>query len=316
VVYIKEELKFTRYTESSKYWEERQRHNELVINRDTDVTVKRMFKTYKKTEEEINNDINKFLIKITNNEGKLDSILANQFLSPEELRDYKKLINGLIKEYRATKNPRALADITRILNNFNLSRLAALDNILSCRLGILANFEENQIYDHLTKSYEKNYRQVYTDLKKFGVKQSYFAVGINENIVRRAVNQNWSGDYFSTDIWRNKGRLVGSINKTIREGLTTGKSTQRMARELRYRTDNIYFNANRLIRTETNYILNESTRQSYLDFGVEKYEFLAEIDSRTSKACFDLDKAGKIYELKDAKIGTNYPPIHPFAGRQ
>jgi SPP1 gp7 family putative phage head morphogenesis protein len=271
-----------------------------------------MFKTYKKTEEEINNDINKFLIKISNNEGKLDNLLANQFLSPEELRDYKKLINGLIKEYRATKNPNALADITRILNNFNLSRLTALDNILSCRLGMLADFEENSVRDHLTKSYEKNYRQVYTDLKYVGVNQSYFAVGLNENIVRRAVNQNWSGDYFSTDIWRNKGRLVGSINKTIREGLTTGKSTQRMARELRYRTDNIYFNANRLIRTETNYILNESTRQSYLDFGVEKYQYLAEIDSKTSKVCKDLHEAGEEILLSDAKIGTNYPPMHPF----
>jgi SPP1 gp7 family putative phage head morphogenesis protein len=42
---------------------------------------------------------------------------------------------------------------------------------------------------------------------------------------------------------------------------------------------------------------------------VEKYEFLAAIDSRTSKLCRDKD--GKVFKLKDSKVGVNFPPLHP-----
>ena len=42
---------------------------------------------------------------------------------------------------------------------------------------------------------------------------------------------------------------------------------------------------------------------------VEKYEFLAAIDSRTSPQCREHN--GATYLLKDAKVGTNYPPLHP-----
>ncbi len=70
------------------------------------------------------------------------------------------------------------------------------------------------------------------------------------------------------------------------------------------------YRAQRLIRTETNFILNQATKDMYEEAEVEEYEFLGTLDSRTCEHCGGLD--GKHYPVKDEKPGVNYPPLHPF----
>lgn len=48
---------------------------------------------------------------------------------------------------------------------------------------------------------------------------------------------------------------------------------------------------------------------SYKDCEIENYEFMATLDNKTSVVCRELD--GKIFPVKDAVPGKNYPPMHP-----
>lgn len=48
--------------------------------------------------------------------------------------------------------------------------------------------------------------------------------------------------------------------------------------------------------------------ESYKEADIEKYVFLATLDSKTCPICGNLD--GKIFCVKDAKIGLNLPPMH------
>ncbi len=48
--------------------------------------------------------------------------------------------------------------------------------------------------------------------------------------------------------------------------------------------------------------------QCFLSDGVEKYQILAILDSKTCGICGDLD--GKIFQTNDAIIGLNFPPFH------
>lgn len=70
-----------------------------------------------------------------------------------------------------------------------------------------------------------------------------------------------------------------------------------------------YRNAIRLARTETNFTANQAMIKTYKRAKVEKYQILATLDSRTSEICQDMD--GYIGELKNARVGENYPPFHP-----
>ena len=66
----------------------------------------------------------------------------------------------------------------------------------------------------------------------------------------------------------------------------------------------------RLVRTESNYCTNQAELRGYAAAGIEKYEYSALEDNRTSDICKALD--GKVFDIKDAVVGVNYPPMHPF----
>lgn len=82
-----------------------------------------------------------------------------------------------------------------------------------------------------------------------------------------------------------------------------------MSKDLMNRCDVLYYQAARLVRTETNYVMNQGHLNGYKDAGIKEYKFLAFIDNRTSPQCKELD--GQIINANDATVGTNLPPLHP-----
>lgn len=68
--------------------------------------------------------------------------------------------------------------------------------------------------------------------------------------------------------------------------------------------------ARRIVRTESAYVANAAQKSAYSEAGIDRYRFVATLDSRTCECCGALD--GKVFELAKAKPGTNYPPMHPF----
>lgn len=68
--------------------------------------------------------------------------------------------------------------------------------------------------------------------------------------------------------------------------------------------------ARRLVRTESAYVANAAQMHAYSEAGIERYRFVATLDSRTCECCAALD--GKVFDRAKAKPGTNYPPMHPF----
>lgn len=70
------------------------------------------------------------------------------------------------------------------------------------------------------------------------------------------------------------------------------------------------FCARRIVRTESAYVANAAQAKAYGEAGIERYRFVATLDSRTCECCAALD--GRVFELANAKPGTKYPPMHPF----
>ncbi len=64
-----------------------------------------------------------------------------------------------------------------------------------------------------------------------------------------------------------------------------------------------------MIRTETNYFNSQSEQIAAEDDGLDRYEFNATLDGKTTRVC--LEHAGQIYYWKDAVVGKNLPPMLP-----
>ena len=72
------------------------------------------------------------------------------------------------------------------------------------------------------------------------------------------------------------------------------------------------YKARRVIRTESNYCINQSELKGMKDAGFDEYEFisLGEEAEDVFDTCDDLD--GERFKISEAAVGVNCPPMHPF----
>ena len=84
---------------------------------------------------------------------------------------------------------------------------------------------------------------------------------------------------------------------------------QDISKKLSDKMDLAYSNSMRIVRTESCWVMNEATVKNYKDNGIKEYEFMAFLDSKTSKVCRKLD--GKKFSIEQHQAGVNLPPLHP-----
>lgn len=188
------------------------------------------------------------------------------------------------------------------------SRLTALKNQIEMQLNLLASKKEIAVGDAKKDVFvHSSYKTVY-DLS--GAKGAQVAFDkLSAKQVNSAVKVNWNGRNFSSDIWNDKTKLVNTLNQLIPQQFIIGTSTRDIAKQIEAKMNVSYRNAIRLARTETNFTANQAMEQTYKRAKVQKYQVIATLDNRTSEICQEMD--GYIGELKNARVGENYPPFHP-----
>ena len=129
-------------------------------------------------------------------------------------------------------------------------------------------------------------------------------------LIERIVNQKWNSENYSDRVWKNRTGLARKVMKNITVGISQGHEFKRMSEKLSKDMNVGYYEARRIIETETTGALENAKEQVYKEMGITKYRFIATIDDRTSKICRALN--GKVFDLKDRQIGVNCPFMHPF----
>lgn len=132
---------------------------------------------------------------------------------------------------------------------------------------------------------------------------------IDDNMVNSLLSERWSGKNYSQRIWGNTDTLGDDIAEIIGGAMLSGQSIAKTSRQIRERFGVAKYYADRLVRTETNHFNNEADAMAYADMGLDKYVFMATLDTRTSTICQEMD--GEVIELKDRQPGVNFPPMHP-----
>ena len=132
---------------------------------------------------------------------------------------------------------------------------------------------------------------------------------IDDNMVSSLLSERWSGKNYSQRIWGNTDILAESLSEIIGGAMSSGQSIAKTSREVRERFGVAKYYADRLVRTEVNHFNNEADAMAYEEMDVDKYVFLATLDTRTSTKCQEMD--GEVIPLKERQVGKNYPPLHP-----
>lgn len=292
---------------NKSYWLKRSEELDKVAKMTEKEVMKKLSALYRDAFRSIEKEVNDFMMKYAV-DHKLDYATVTQMLTPIDLAEYNEKIQELHAMYRDTKSEYIKIEIERLKARSKITRLRALQDAINVELCKVTHEYQMTLEDTLIGLFSAQYEKA---CELMGV----MAPGIPREAIKKIIEYPYAGKMFSDRIWDNKDALVKYIQQDLTVGIIRGDSIQKMARQLKKDLKVLYYQAERLVRTETNYAMNQAHLKGYKDSGVvEKYEFLAAHDKRTSKLCRDLD--GEMFELSKAVVGENYPPMHPFAVAQ
>ncbi|MGG7059848.1 minor capsid protein [Clostridium tertium] len=294
---------------SNTYWNKRANERMASYHKNSDDTIRKITSAYDKAIKDINEDINNIFYKYMKDSELSEKEvrqLLNSKIPKKELDDIRAKIYGIqdeeLKKYM-------MAQLNSEAYKARITRLEALKESIYINTKLAADVEINQSTKLYTDNINKAYYTNLFDIQK-GLGIGFNVAEMPLESVQEILKNNWSGKHYSKRIWHNTDVLADKLEEIITRGLMTGKSSRKMAIELEELTNYGKFAAERIIRTETTYISNAAEIESYKECGIDKYVFIATLDLRTSKVCREHDK--KVYNVKDAEVGVNLPPLHPY----
>lgn len=294
---------------SKSYWEKRQRDREKKVYKTTIQAEKALKIEMVKAQEEILANINNLIGKYMSETG-LSYSEAQKKLNSNEYKVWRKDIEGYLKELKQYENvnlekyKKIKLELETLAVRSRISRLESLIIQTNQVINKQKFEEEKEVTNYVKSVYETTFKAFQEDI---GLKGANAILPLDQ--IERAIQYPWSGENFSERIWSNRDKLSRVLKTEITQSLIQGVNPQKLNKRIREQMGSGYKETQRLVRTELNYALNEATKIAYEEDEIEEYEFLAEIDNRTSAICKELN--GQIFKVKDAVVGVNYPSMHP-----
>ena len=298
---------------SKEYWEKRSELNLIQNEKSASQYERQLKKAYEETIRSIRKEVQAFYQRHSDETG-VTLASARRRLKPDEQMDFQKQARKYLDEIERLGDKAFTAEYRGYLKKLSgrayISQMDELVTNIRHNIETLATGYNIGLGNTLKDAYEDGYfRTMFDAQKRAGVGVSFTAPGGKQ--LETAIREKWLGQNYSDRIWADKKKLTDNIEQMLSQEFVRGRGPNDIARDFADRLNVSYSNAQRLIRTEINYISNKGSLQAYKDTGiVEKYRYLATLDSRTSDICRELD--GEVFEIKEAKVGVNLPPLHPY----
>lgn len=286
------------------YWEERQedmyKAGEMKVNQ----YFSRLEKAFNQTRRELRKTVESFYFRYAEENG-LSYAAAQKKLDAEELgelKDYIDLVMQNIGKYNQTVNNLSI--------KARITRYQALEAQIDAMLRQLYAIDyQSEAEKTMQEVYEDTYYRTWYNADQYhGVHMAFAQV--NPMVVETLLEYPFNGVAFSSRLWKQKDHLQAQLMEAVTTMLIQGKHPSTLTKEFAKKMQSKKFDAYRLLHTESSFLMSEAAHAGYKEDGVEKYEILATLDSKTCGVCGDLD--GKVYEVGKEVVGVNMPPFHPL----
>lgn len=285
---------------SKQYWENRMIQLFNSQDKKNDKLTKRMAKEYQRTGANIDKEIASYYARYAK-----DDVLEYRklvlSLSKSERDLLYKNVAGFVQKYPQHVDLMPVRESIYKLNRLEGLQISVRQNLLE--LGVI---EQQEFDKALAAAYEAGYL---SSMKGLENPLAFFKV--DNLVMQQTLNEGWiNGENYSDRIWKNKEKLINTLNTEIRDGLIRGSSYKKMTDIVSNRTGVGVYETKRLIFTESAFVLNEANAQAFMDAGILEYENTAVMDSRTSPTCREMD--GKRFKFSERVVGINASPFHSF----
>lgn len=192
---------------------------------------------------------------------------------------------------------------------WRIGRLEALQRDIDRQCRELYGIEKNAVQSHLNGLCSEAYNRTMFDIQK-GTGFGFSFAQMPDSRIDEILKNQWSGENYSSRIWSHVSGMGEQLKDEMLVSFMTGRSAEKSAAAVAERFGVGASDARRLVRTESCYVANQAEMDSYKECGIEKYEFVAALDARTSEICRNMD--GKVFPVDKQRPGVNAPPMHPY----
>lgn len=293
---------------NKKYWQKRfEILEENLLSKGENLASKFQNK-YNETSENIQKEIESFYQRFAVN-NKISYNEAKRILTTSERKKFQMTLDDYIQKGKELElNPQWIHEMENASTVYRLSRLETLQTGIRQQVEMLEHFKDNSLFKTANDIFENSYyKTLYEIQKETGLTD--FEV-LNKRKIEKVLVEPWTpdGSNFSDKIWKDKNALLYNLNTTFTHGMIRGESYQKNASQIAKIMDTSYKSARRLVLTESAFFASRASEEAFKELKVKKYIFSATLDLKTSEKCRELD--GKVFEMKDCKIGVTSPPLH------
>lgn len=263
---------------SKEYWEKRAELNLIYNEKSASQYEKQLKKAYEDTIRSIKKEIQAFYQKYSDENG-ISLASTRKRLKPDEQLDFQKQAKKYLDEIERLGDKAFTEDYRNYLKRLSgkayISQMDELITNIRHNIETLSVGYNEGFGNTLKDAYEDGYfRTMFDAQKRAGIGISFTTPGGKQ--LEAAIKEKWLGQNYSDRIWADKKKLVDNLEQLLSQEFVRGRGPNEVAKDLAERLNVSYSNAQRLIRTEINYISNKGSLQAYKDSGiVEKYRYLA-----------------------------------------
>jgi len=292
---------------NAEYWIKRFEELEKAQLLNDSKYITELQEIYEQTLASIKKEINNWLVRFAVN-NQISMQEAKKWLNIQELKELKWDVNEYIKY--GQENGIDMIWRKQLENasaKVHISRLEALEIQIQQQIEKLYYTEQETTNEFIIESYKNNYYKTAYELQK-GSNVAFKVAALNIDVIQKIVSRPWTSDEqtFSDRIWKNKKALLDTLQKDLEKSLR-GDADQ-LIEKISKDFNTSKYKAGRLVMTESAFFASASRKQCFNELWVERYINIATLDSKTSEECREID--GKIFDMKDYKIGITAPPYH------
>lgn len=295
---------------NADYWRGRFSILEDSAHREAQKTIQDMEELYLDAQRSVQKEIESWYARFAvNNQISLTD--ARKWLTAGQLEEFHWSVEQYIKiGEQAGLDAAWLKKLENASARFHISRLEAVQTGIQQQLELLYGNQVDSLDALLKKVVGNGYTHTAFEVQK-GVGLGWDITGLDQKKLETLLLKPWTTDErtFRDRCWLNKNDLVGSVSKSLTQGLLRGDSPAKITTAIQKQFGVHRYKAGRLVNTETTYFNAVATKECYKDLDVEMVEIIETLDSHTCSICGGLD--GTVIPISQYEPGVTVPPFHP-----
>jgi len=292
-----------------EYWNNRFTQLEAAQNQKGLEYYATLEREFEKAAQKADKELAAWYSRYATNEGiTLDE--AKRQLNTRELSEFRMSVDEYIKKGKTLNySDKWAKELERASVKFHVTRLEALKLQMQQQVETAYGYELDTFDQFISNQYKAGYYKTMFEFQKgFGV--GFDVMKLDDNKIAKLIAKPWApdGQNFSSRIWRDKSKLMNELPTVLTQATIRGGSYSQTAKTIMDRFNVSKSQAKNLVITESGFFSSASQRDCFSNLGVEQYEVVATLDSKTSEICQMMD--GKVFDLKDFEIGVTASPFH------